>query len=66
MPIPNTTDVGEIMHFLKKDNPSMSRKQKIAIALQKSGKSKKKKKARTMGQKFSSEAVARLNEKLNS
>jgi len=33
MPLPETSDVGKIMDFLKKDSPNMSRKQKIAISL---------------------------------
>lgn len=33
MPIPNTTDVGELIRFLKKDRPEDSQKQRLAIAL---------------------------------
>lgn len=33
MPIPKTTDVGKILRFLKKENPSMSQKRRLAIAL---------------------------------
>ena len=33
MPLPKTSDVGKVMHFLKNDKPGMPRKQKIAIAL---------------------------------
>lgn len=45
MPIPKTKDVGKVMRFLKKDKPSMPtmpKKQKIAIALSVTKKSKKK------------------------
>lgn len=44
MPFPKTKDVGLIMDFLKKEKPEMPKKQKIAIALTKAGKSNKKKK----------------------
>lgn len=40
MPIPKTTDVEKVMSFLKKEKPSMPNKQRIAIALDKTGKSK--------------------------
>ena len=33
MPIPETRDVGKTIKFLKKEKPSMPRKQKTAIAL---------------------------------
>lgn len=33
MPIPRTTDVGSIINFLKADKPSMSKGQRLAIAL---------------------------------
>lgn len=40
MPLPKTKDVGEIMKFLKKENPNISRKQLIAMALSQARKSK--------------------------
>lgn len=33
MPLPKTSDIGKIIRFLKKEKPSMPRRQKIAIAL---------------------------------
>jgi len=42
MPLPKTKDVGKVMRFLKKDKPSMPKKQKIAISLSVTKKSKKK------------------------
>ena len=33
MPLPETKDVGEVIAFLKKENPGMGRKQMMAIAL---------------------------------
>ena len=33
MPIPKTKNVGTIIKFLKKEKPTMSKKQKLAIAL---------------------------------
>ena len=33
MPIPQTRDVGKTIDFLKKEKPSMKRKQRVAIAL---------------------------------
>ena len=41
MPLPNTNDVGEIIDFLKKDKPGMSKKQRTAIALNQSRKKSK-------------------------
>lgn len=43
MPLPKTTNVGTVIGFLNKEKPGMSRKQKIAIALHQTGKSKKRK-----------------------
>jgi len=34
MPIPKTRDVGKTIKFLKKEKPSMPKKQKLAIALE--------------------------------
>lgn len=33
MPLPRTTDIGKIISFLKKEKPKMSKKQRLAIAL---------------------------------
>lgn len=33
-PIPETTDIGKIIEFLKKDKPKMKKKQRLAIALE--------------------------------
>ena len=33
MPLPNTTNVGTIIDFLKKENPGMPKDQRTAIAL---------------------------------
>lgn len=33
MPIPKSKDVGKTIKFLKKENPGMPQKQKVAIAL---------------------------------
>ncbi|MCX7716494.1 MAG: hypothetical protein N2Z73_03665 [Endomicrobia bacterium] len=33
MPLPKTTDVGKIIRFLKREKPSMPKKQMLAIAL---------------------------------
>lgn len=33
MPLPKTSSVGTVMRFLKKENPSMPAKQKVAISL---------------------------------
>jgi hypothetical protein len=44
MPLPKTKDVGKVMRFLKAEKPNMPQKQKIAIALSQTGKSKFKKK----------------------
>lgn len=41
MPLPKTKDVGKVIDFLKKENPDMSHKQAVAIALEHVGKSKK-------------------------
>lgn len=41
MPLPNTKDVGKLIKFMEHDKPGMDRKQIIAIALSKAGKSKK-------------------------
>lgn len=35
MPLPKTTDIGKLVEFLKKENPKMSKKQRLAIALAK-------------------------------
>ena len=45
MPLPKTKDVGKVMKVLNKEKPNMSRKQKIAIALNQTGKSKQSKKS---------------------
>lgn len=45
--------MGKMMSFLKKDKPNMPKKQKIAIALQQTGKSKFKKKVKTIHYKMS-------------
>ena len=45
-PIPKTKDVGKTIKFLKKEKPKMSKKQRVAIALdvaRKAGAKKKKK-----------------------
>lgn len=42
MPLPKTKDIGKILSFLKKDKPTMPRKQKIAIALSQAKKNNKK------------------------
>jgi len=34
MPIPKTRKVGKVIRFLKKEKPSMPKKQKVAIALE--------------------------------
>lgn len=39
MPLPKTTDVGEIMHELKKSGKKRPRKQMVAIALSQARKS---------------------------
>lgn len=41
MPLPKTNDVGTVISFLNREKPGMARKQKIAIALHQTGKSKK-------------------------
>jgi len=42
MPFPKTKSMGTAMSFLKKDKPEWPRKQKIAVALDITGKGKKK------------------------
>ena len=41
MPLPTTKDVAKVMHFLKREKPRMARKQRVAIALRQTGKSRK-------------------------
>jgi len=40
MPLPKTKDMGKMMEFMNKEHPEMSMKQKVAIALKKTGKGK--------------------------
>ena len=40
MPLPTTKDVAKVISFLKKEKPGMPKKQKVAIALRQTGKSK--------------------------
>lgn len=53
MPLPTTQDVAKVIRFLKKEKPGMPRKQKVAIALRQTGRSKfgkrKKKSGAMMG-----------------
>lgn len=42
MPLPKTKDPGKVISKLNQEKPSMPRKQKIAIALNVTGKSKRK------------------------
>ena len=43
MPIPETTDIGELIRFFKKDKPEASHKQIVAIAINVAEKNKEKK-----------------------
>ncbi len=43
MPLPDTTSISTLMRFLAREKPNMPKKQRLAIALEKAGKSKKRK-----------------------
>lgn len=71
MPIPETTDIGELIRFFKKDKPEASHKQIVAIAINVAEKNKEKKASVTTKNQEEEEpqtgpeAIARALEKID-